>query len=466
VINISCPEKVAGYLENLDQIYLVDTVKEGHKLQDMGLTSITREGLLQDNDGAIFRKYGTLCCGNLAVRASLEQVLKELPLQEEKVEQLDQKSRQLKKEIEKFSAQLKLQEELKNLPAYQEEESKLNELVAGLKSQLKQWEDKEQTAQAQKDILVEERVKINGELSMIKIQHEYAEKRVRDLKQKYLDLEKEQNRLEGSRDEKVKYLVTNYGLTEEDIEFISVDVKGAGFKNDQGIIFKSKELFARCEDLRLKIEIFKQQFPDVNENILQLVKGQDVQVGKLEESLRMLKEEREKWEEQCYIALRALRNHIKDTMKEYINSFKMLADLMGAKALGELREQGEMPELWELVMAIGFDGKDPVPIDGPDLSSGQRACTSLMLLLAAINSQNEVKKMPIMFLDEPRARVDDARGNEIGQLLQVTDCQYFITHQHGESLKSIDWINNSFSCSVLKPGHRFAPPLIFKKMRS
>jgi len=130
-----------------------------------------------------------------------------------------------------------------------------------------------------------------------------------------------------------------------------------------------------------------------------------------------------------------------------------------------LEEITPEPETWQLHLAIGFDGKKPSPIDGPDLSSGQKACTSLMLLLAALNSQKEGKVSPIMFLDEPKARVDDDRGNEIGQLLQVTDIQYFITHQQGESLKSIDWIDHAYSCSAREPGKQFANPLIFKRAR-
>lgn len=139
---------------------------------------------------------------------------------------------------------------------------------------------------------------------------------------------------------------------------------------------------------------------------------------------------------------------------------------MEAQAKGRLEEKGEDPELWELFLSIGFDGKKPTPINGPELSSGQRACTSLMILLAAMNNRRESLKVPIMFLDEPRARLDDDRGNEVGQLLQVTDVQYFITHQQGQSLKTVDWINHAFSCSLCLPGEQFAPPMIFKRMRS
>ncbi|MNP77724.1 hypothetical protein D3C76_1752060 [compost metagenome] len=86
-----------------------------------------------------------------------------------------------------------------------------------------------------------------------------------------------------------------------------------------------------------------------------------------------------------------------------------------------------------------------------------------MILLAAISDNSNGRTAPIMFLDEPKARVDDDRGNEIGQLLQITDIQYFITHQQGESLKTIDWIDHAFTCSAREPDKQFANPLILKK---
>lgn len=463
VIEVSYPEKVGGYIADLDQVYLVDTVEEGHRLQEQGLVSITREGLLQDHEGAIFRKYYNLCCGKLAILAEKEDVEKDLITQREKVRDIREAAQKSKAEVDELEKEINLQEELAQLEdlmeAYTSSLDQLNRLV----EEQTGWEQKEKKAKKDKDLLQknkEEKMEHRGQsTSDRKNKQDRIEELVKNHKQLGKDL------AASSRDlEDVKLSLKDQGLPESDFDAIPWEIQTPSFRDEHGQMLLSRDLRKDCVEIKKKIDAFRGQYPDINEHIVTLVKTQEGQVEKLKQQLQQVTEKRDEWSRLCEEALYEFKVHIKDTVKEYIGEFATLADLLKAKANGRLEEVGEDPELWQLHLDIGFDGKELRSISDPRLSSGQRACTSLMLLLAAVSNRRE-GQIPIMFLDEPKARLDDARGNEVGQLLQVTDVQYFITHQQGESLKTIDWINHAFSCSLCLPGHEFAQPMIFKRMR-
>lgn len=465
VIEVTHPEKIGGYLTGLENVYLVDTVEEGHQLQQQGLESITRAGLLQDYDGAVFRKYYNLCCGRLAILSEKEQVESDLKKQIILYDELENDVRKLKTEINQYQQEIKKQEELLNLPVYKEKAKETKAVVEELDNQTSEWLNKRNEASLEKDRLHNEKASISKSIGELSEKLKSKEIIINDLNNKISNLNKQ---LSSKNGELLDYKSDLFekGLTENDISYIPQEVQMQPFKNEQGEIYQPRELRKVSENLKKNTDGFRSNYPGVDEHILTLVKTQEGQVDIMATELSLIKRERESWSEECNNSLFALRKHIKETINEYIEEFHFLASLLEAQAKGRLEEKGEDPELWELFLSIGFDGKKPTPINGPELSSGQRACTSLMILLAAMNNRRESLKVPIMFLDEPRARLDDDRGNEVGQLLQVTDVQYFITHQQGQSLKTVDWINHAFSCSLCLPGEQFAPPMIFKRMRS
>lgn len=196
-----------------------------------------------------------------------------------------------------------------------------------------------------------------------------------------------------------------------------------------------------------------------------MVEPQKRRVDSLIKTYDLAKEDREKWETQLALAEIALKNHVQETMSQYIDEFKSMAELLGAKGEGKFQQEGPSYLNWKIQMKIGFDGKELVDYDDPEFSSGQRAAISIMLLLAAVSNQKEGTQNSLMFLDEPTSRVDDARANEIGTILQKSNIQYFITHQVSESLKSIDWINHAFVTSKLRSGQKFADNPIFESRR-
>ncbi|MCL4424044.1 MAG: hypothetical protein M1553_00995 [Firmicutes bacterium] len=69
--------RLGGYLDHLNDVYLVDTVEQGHHLQARGLASLTRRGLLQDQDGAIFLETRELVCGRFSWERQLAQLQEE-----------------------------------------------------------------------------------------------------------------------------------------------------------------------------------------------------------------------------------------------------------------------------------------------------------------------------------------------------------------------------------------------------
>lgn len=459
-INISYREKVEGYFDRLNHVYLVGTVEEGHALQAQGIESITLKGLLQDNDGAIHLKYHNLCCGKLAIEEEKKRTKELLPEQEKIVERLQESVRKFENELSEITDSIRLQELLTKLPEKEHEYHNLLDETQKLLGLIEDTAQKKAQTKDEKEAIREKEINIREERAKFTENKKQALQTVQDLSKRYNDLQQKLESLNASVEQALAEVKT-LGLNDDDIAFISYEVQGSTFTDSQGNRLTSKEMHEKLDAL---IQDKGRYYdPSVNEEIVRLVEAQEGQVELLVQNLHRLKEDRNDLERTCNDLLLQFRGHIKEIMKDYITEFENFADLLKATAKGKLVEITPEPETWEIHLFIGYDGKEPVAVDGPHLSSGQKASTSLMILLAALSDNKNGKTTPIMFLDEPKARVDDDRGNEIGQLLQATDIQYFITHQQGESLKTIDWIDHAFTCSACEPGKDFANPLILKK---
>lgn len=460
VINVINEEKVEGYLNKLNQVYLVETVEEGHNLQKLGIESITLEGLLQDNDGAIHLKYYQLCCGKLALDEEKKHTEELLALKTKTFEKLKKNLLKLKSNCNQLEINIQNQNKLINLSAIEKEYEKLLNKSEKLYICIKKAENQKKEYNKKRYDIHKEEVKLVEKRAIFKEQQSQASKKVIDLSNLYKDLQKDVDYLKSlfkQTLEEVKALV----LTDDDIDFISYEIQGKGFTDGQGkrlsLIYLENEL---RELISKKEELYDPSMNEDRDSLLEVHKGQ---VKILGQNLQSLKKDRDNLERTCNDLLFQFRGHIKEIVKDYISEFEFFADLLKALGKGKLIEVTPEPETWEIQLYIGYDGKDPVPVDGPHLSSGQKASTSLMILLAALSDSKKGTTTPIMFLDEPKARVDDERGNEIGQLLQVTDIQYFITHQQGESLKTIDWIDHAFTCSACEKGKDYAKQLILKR---
>ncbi|AIF53528.1 AAA family ATPase [Pelosinus sp. UFO1] len=465
VLDITHPEKVGGYLIGLDKIYLVNSVEEGHELQKKGLISITKKGLLQDNDGSVFRDPHTLCCGRLALETEKQRVSSLMENEKIKTCQLQATVNECRSQVENLAEDIQAQEMLAQLPEYiAKQEACERELLAFTEQRGVILVDRNNAETERKELYKkhsEIKFSQGSNNKSLQSSNDKIEELMNYIKRFSRELVSSQSRL----DMVTEKLIKDRGLSQDDIDFIFKDVQGKDYIKDDGELYTSAELKLKRDGLNKEIEIFEAAYKDIDDKITLLVKTQEGQIEILINRLQIVKETRVECEQECNDCLFELKNHVRTAIKEYISEFETLADLLRAKTKGKLEEIAEDPDFWELHMEIGFPGKELSPVNGPKLSSGERACCSLMLLLAAVSNMKEGRHIPVMFLDEPRSRLDDARGNEIGQLLQVTDVQYFITHQQGESLKSVDWINHGFTCILRETDKKFAPPMIYKKMR-
>lgn len=455
-IDIVHEEEVGGYLNRFSNIYLVDSVEEGDKLQKQGYISLTKKGLLQDQDGAIFLKSRELVCGSFAREKYKAQLLTQLTEIKQESKLLEIEVNNKKESFSNLDIRIRKQQERMQLPTVLQEISDL--------------EQKYKEAQEQQKAIVEQREKVKQEVNesnkhfyecqITATRLDWHSKLVAD---KIQPLE---NSISGHMGELTKltklyeiytkYLIES-GLTSTDLEFIVYEVE------EEKIFIKHYEyeltkeyLENMLKELESKIKILEVECRGIDGSMLKIVEAQKTHVEGLNEEYDQAKQERKEWEITFGEVKLALKHHTKETMNEFMEEVKDMAALLNATAQGKFEQDGEDYHKWELTVKIGFDGKEPRPYYDPSFSKGQRAALSIMLILAAINNKKEGTTSSIMFLDEPTSRVDDYRAGEIGELLQKANVQFFITHQISASLKSANWINYSIVLHKLQEGQEYA----------
>lgn len=456
VLDIENFNQISGYLEKYNDIFLVETVEEGDKLQKLGYKTLTKRGLLQDEDGALFLRSNYLVCGKIArekYRNKLKDELGSLSLEI---------SSESEKQVKLENIDKSLTERLNN----QERRLKLPEIIAEyskLKNEIEEFSKEVEKEKKSYDLL--KNLKENADKVNIELAIEYTKlsSKLEELKREIdatessmLGYKGELTKLNNAKEKFIAALL-EVGLDENDIEFIR-------YEADSEKIFTKNEAFEYTQDnLETKIiEIGKTiaqlevACTGITDGMIAMVEPQKKRVEALKDESYKATEDRKEWERRLEDAKIALKYHVRETMNEYIEEFNDMAELLDAKSVGKFEQDGEDYHNWKLIIKIGFDGKEPKPYYDPDLSKGQRAAVSIMLLLAAINNKNENGRNNIMFLDEPTSRVDDYRASEIGKVLQKTNIQFFITHQVSASLQSVDWINNAIILSKLKEGQQFA----------
>jgi chromosome segregation ATPase len=466
VLKLEFEDEIGGYLDRFNEIYLVDTVEEGHQLIQAGYKNLTKKGLLQDNDGSLFLKTDRLICGKMARERYLKQLQVQLHTISENVSKIQQECSALDIERKELNQKLSLQKKRQSLSQLSLEYQELKNKYEELEQQKDHWFDQHKLLEIKKKEILDhkEKLSVQKEGKRVNLQR-YTEKADSIEKAIELTIVKIEELEEALIDTKNKLF--DLGIGEDSIQFLDVEVL-------QDKIFVRKEdkkewtlvlLQTRYDELSQKIRENKYLVKDINESIIAMVEQQKERVDALNQYLEKVKGEREEWEDRLATAEITFRNHVNETMKQYIEEFIDMVSLLGAKGSGKFEQEGSNHNQWKLNIRLGFDGKDLTPYYDPTFSSGQRAAISIMLLIAALNNKREGLQNSIMFLDEPTARVDDERANEIGILLQSTNIQYFITHQSSASLRSVDWIDHGFVTSKLQKGESFAALPIFESRR-
>lgn len=464
-LQIDQESSISEYLVYLNNIYLVNTVEEGHQLQKEGIITLTKKGLLQDGDGALFYKSYELVCGRFArerYRQQLEEEHKNLIIN---IKMVEKESDKKSEELQGFQTRFNNQNERKKISESKTICIKLEDDVRVAKSI---WEekhkeynalfDKFQSAHQIINHLTEEVTRNKGELNTLSEKIQNTTNTINGYRGNITKCWKD---LQLAKEELYKV-----GCKENQVNNLHIDVlEQKIFIRDDGIELTQDILEARIATLQNEINVFAIKYDDINAAIIAMVEPQISLVNQRKSEVEKVQREREDWQERLANSEYALKIHIKETMNQYIEEFSEMASLLGAKASGKFDQEGQHYLQWQLHIKIAFDGKEMRPYYDPSFSKGQRAAMSIMLLLAAVNNHREGAKNSIMFLDEPTSRVDDYRANEIGLILQETNIQYFITHQISASLQSVDWIDHAYIISKLRDGDKFADDPIFESRR-
>ncbi len=77
----------------------------------------------------------------------------------------------------------------------------------------------------------------------------------------------------------------------------------------------------------------------------------------------------------------------------------------------------------EIVVRLGFDGKDPLPLGHPEFSGGQQVIAGLILLMAMAETEGR----GFFILDEPFAHLSLDRVDDVGRFLRQARAQFIIT---------------------------------------
>ena len=464
-IDIAHEEKVGGYLNRFANIYLVDSVEEGDRLQKEGYISLTKKGLLQDQDGAIFLRSRELVCGSLAREKYKAQLLIQLTEIKQKNEVLDTEVNKKRDSFNELDRRIRRQEERGQLPNLLQE-------IDELEQKCKVVQEEQSVLIKQKEQVKQEVEESNEQFYKCQITSTRLDGENRRIGDRIQSLE---NSIGGHIGEitklmKLYEIYTNClietGLTRDDLEFIDYEVE------EEKIFIKHYEceltkeyLENTVKRLESEIKILEVECRGIDESMLKIVEAQKIHVESLSDEYEQAKKERKEWEITYGEVKLALKHHTKETMNEFMEEVKDMAALLNATAQGKFEQDGDDYHKWELTVKIGFDGKEVKPYYDPSFSKGQRAALSIMLILAAINNKKEGTTSSIMFLDEPTSRVDDYRASEIGELLQKANVQFFITHQISASLKSANWINYSIILFKLQEGQEYADNPIVESRR-
>ena len=463
-LDIDNIDQIGGYLDYLNNIYLVESVEEGHILSQNGYKSLTQKGLLQDQEGGLFLKVKELVCGRFAKEKYKKQLEKEIEILQGQLDIMSNEKRSLETLTSELIVRIDNQNKLLKLPELTKEKEYQKNILNEVKSQLDHANKEYNNFNDERDKII----KTITELKENRVEKEAKKKAVQK------NIEEVAGTINGYRGSigncKIALEISNkklkeIGYDDHAISFIEIEIlEDKILTREDGTEWNSELLEITVNELIIQIEDYEKN-SDIDPGIIAMVEPQKNRVDYLIRTFDLAREDREKWEQRLALAEISLKNHVHETMSQYIEEFKSMAGLLSARAEGKFQQEGPSYLNWQIRIKIGFDGKELVYYDDPEFSSGQRAAISIMLLLAAVSNQKEDTHNSLMFLDEPTSRVDDARANEIGVVLQKSNVQYFITHQISESLKSIDWIDHAFITSKLRSGQKFADPPIFETRR-
>lgn len=117
---------------------------------------------------------------------------------------------------------------------------------------------------------------------------------------------------------------------------------------------------------------------------------------------------------------------VRAVLNDYARRARALAEGAQAKLeveLPHLENDDRSIDEASMIVRIGFDGKNPIPVGDPSLSGGQQVIAGLIVLMAMA----ETDRQSFFILDEPFAHLSLDRVDEVGRFLRNSGSQFLIT---------------------------------------
>lgn len=427
-------ENAVGWLSWLNNVFFVDSVKEGDSLLKTGEMSLTREGYYQGEDGAIWIDPKHFLIGDTARKIELEYYDRELNETLQKKENALTREKSLEKELniaqENLNDQInrkQLDEKILELKHVEEKHIEINLTIRKLerknkeeKNKINQWIENEKKLTAEIGKKNERLRQISKELKDLENQLTVCQSHIDKL---YLENTRDLNNLEKSIDEIKKMNLKSASHYEEEIE---------------------------------KIESFMSEFEQkgIPKDIETLYNKRMNQVKELDTKVKEKAEAVKEWKNSTERSYLKYVDYIQKLFSDYRKEFRGLAILINIASEVQINKIGEAT--WELMIKVGFDKKELLPYNDPNLSGGQSVIVSTLILLAAIRFESAFN---FVMIDEHAAHLDFWRTKEIGRLLHLTKAQYILTAPDQPDIEHTDWIDQALVLSIKPPDKDYTHPI-------
>lgn len=440
-------ERVAGCLDWLNNIFLVDDIRSGHELAKQGRTSITPEAYKQDRRGGISlwpERDQRHFCGRMAFQEQLKSAREKQAELGPKVQAARLAHEKAAGQVAGLEKQIADQNNVRLLPARRAECSEYQ----------KQWQG------------------AAGVLDRLRKAEKHISQRLK------------------SKSKAIENLGTLVARLEEKIKTGENQVRGnleAARKHRQSAL----QLKQVMDDLRREMNSEQKSILDDPAQLASLETPEVLEstVNSLRERLMGIDEseylgieelclERESTVEQTGEKLKAQYQTVESHQKEHDEAVRSHIEMVKRvlqEVRNQIREQAEHcqalkakcdfemvsidPPRWSIDLRVAFDGKKFVRYNDPDLSGGQKVITSLLLLIAAIKAEQHT--FSFMLLDEPTAHLDLHRMDEVGRFLRSTNAQYIISAPYNANVKHMGWVDMALIMSKKAPDAEYAPPTTY-----
>jgi chromosome segregation ATPase len=255
----------------------------------------------------------------------------------------------------------------------------------------------------------------------------YTQRLETDLKTKAADAESTQKELNGLKDKILQDQSRQAKLAPELDgigKSVTSDLRQQAEQNK--LVGTPQQAQAGADATKAALKRFTEEGPIPDESVRA---QQQSQIRTIEE-LKAHIESRQKEADAFRAELDKCRGNYLDVvgavLSDYARRARGLAEGAQAKlevSLPHLENDDRSIDEAGIVVRIGFDGKNPIPVGDSSLSGGQKVIAGLIVLMAMA----ETDRQSFFILDEPFAHLSLDRVDEVGQFLRNSGSQFLIT---------------------------------------